>query len=84
MRNDIPEALKRYGFQIDVRDPYSFHLGCVQLVMRERDELIGVADPRRDGAAGGPAPRSATKVSPAASKAARKAKDPTARVGGEP
>jgi gamma-glutamyltranspeptidase/glutathione hydrolase len=72
MRNDIPRALQRQGLQVDVRDPYSFYLGCVQLVMRERNDLIGVADPRRDGAAGGPAPRATTKISTAAAKAARK------------
>jgi len=54
MRSDIPDALRRYGFEIDERDPYSFYLGCVQLVMREGGRFIGVADPRRDGSAGGP------------------------------
>jgi gamma-glutamyltranspeptidase/glutathione hydrolase len=73
MRNDIPEALERYGFRVDVRDPYSFYLGCVQLVIRERDGFIGVADPRRDGAAGGPASRSSTMVSQRAAKSARQA-----------
>ncbi|MHC4235398.1 MAG: gamma-glutamyltransferase family protein, partial [Planctomycetota bacterium] len=55
MRNDIPRALQRSGFEIEIRDPYSFFLGCVQLVVRRGDELVGVADPRRDGSAGGPA-----------------------------
>jgi hypothetical protein len=41
--------------------------------MRERTELIGVADPRRDGAAGGPAHRATTKTSTTAAKAARNA-----------
>jgi gamma-glutamyltranspeptidase/glutathione hydrolase len=54
MRNDIPAALERHGYQIDARDPYSFYLGCVQLVVREKDEFLGVADPRRDGSAAGP------------------------------
>jgi gamma-glutamyltranspeptidase/glutathione hydrolase len=54
MRDDIPLELEKLGFKIKERDPYSFYLGCVQLVMRDRRELIGVADPRRDGAAGGP------------------------------
>lgn len=53
-RDDIPELLARHGFEIDERDPFSFYLGCVQLVMRERTGFIGVADPRRDGSAGGP------------------------------
>ncbi len=54
MRDDIPEMLHRRGFEIDVRDPYSFYLGCVQLVLQEKGEFIGVADPRRDGSAKGP------------------------------
>ena len=58
MRDDLPRALERRGFTIDARDPYSFYLGCVQLVMRNRTEFVGVADPRRDGAAGGPKPGS--------------------------
>jgi len=53
MRSDIPEALRRHGFEIDERDPYSFYLGCVQLVTREGDRFVGVADPRRDGSAEG-------------------------------
>jgi gamma-glutamyltranspeptidase/glutathione hydrolase len=78
MRSDIPEALKRYGFDVDVRDPYSFYLGCVQLVMRDKHELIGVADPRRDGAAGGPTRRAMKTVSSHSAKAARQAKTPAA------
>ena len=55
MRDDIPDALRRHGFEIDVRDPYSFYLGSVQLVVRDGSgKLVGVADPRRDGSAGGP------------------------------
>jgi gamma-glutamyltranspeptidase/glutathione hydrolase len=54
MRDDIPPLLRRHGFDIDVRDPYSFYLGCVQLVLREGGDFVGVADPRRDGSAGGP------------------------------
>jgi gamma-glutamyltranspeptidase/glutathione hydrolase len=54
MRGDIPALLERHGFTIDVRDAHSFYLGCVQLVVRENGEFIGVADPRRDGSAGGP------------------------------
>jgi gamma-glutamyltranspeptidase/glutathione hydrolase len=53
MRDDISERLGKHGYEIDARDPYSFYLGCVQMVMREGKEFIGVADPRRDGAAGG-------------------------------
>jgi len=55
MRSDIPEALQRAGFEVRRRDPYSFYLGCVQLALQNADGIVGVADPRRDGAAGGPA-----------------------------
>ena len=55
MRDDITDILASKGFEIDVRDPFSFYLGCVQMVMRNRrGEYIGVADPRRDGSAKGP------------------------------
>jgi gamma-glutamyltranspeptidase/glutathione hydrolase len=55
MRDDIPRLLAQHGFAIDARDPYSFYLGCVQLVLRENGQFLGVADPRRDGSAAGPA-----------------------------
>ena len=54
MPDSIPAALRRHGFSVDVRDPYSFFLGCVALVVREGHQIVGVADPRRDGSAGGP------------------------------
>lgn len=54
MRSDIPETLEAHGFEIDTRDPYSFYMGCIQLAIRDGDRFVGVADPRRDGAAGGP------------------------------
>lgn len=54
IRDDIPALLQHHGFEIDIRDPYSFYLGCVQLVLHENGEFIGVADPRRDGSAKGP------------------------------
>lgn len=54
MRNDIPAALTCRGFTIKQRDPFSFYLGCVQLVLHEKDTFVGVADPRRDGSAAGP------------------------------
>ena len=53
MRDDLPAALSARGFDVDIREPYAFYLGCVQLVLRERDGFVGVADPRRDGSAGG-------------------------------
>ena len=54
MRDDIPEMLKARGFQINIREPMSFYLGCIQMVLKEGNEFIGVADPRRDGSAAGP------------------------------
>jgi gamma-glutamyltranspeptidase/glutathione hydrolase len=54
MRDDIPLALEEHGLQIDIRDPYSFYMGCVQLALRDQKEFVGVADPRRDGSAAGP------------------------------
>jgi gamma-glutamyltranspeptidase/glutathione hydrolase len=53
MRDDIPDALIKRGFKIDKREPMSFYLGCIQMVLKEKGEFIGVADPRRDGAAVG-------------------------------
>ena len=53
MRSDLPDALRRHGFEVNPLEPYSFYLGCVQLVAHQDGEYIGVADPRRDGAAGG-------------------------------
>jgi gamma-glutamyltranspeptidase/glutathione hydrolase len=55
-RDDIPRLLADRGYEIDERDAYSFYLGCVQMVLRERGGFTGVADPRRDGSAGGPLP----------------------------
>jgi gamma-glutamyltranspeptidase/glutathione hydrolase len=54
MRNDILTLLEQHGFTIDVREPMSFYLGCVQMVLNDNGSYIGVADPRRDGSAGGP------------------------------
>lgn len=54
MRDDIPKVLSSSGFEIDIREPMSFYLGCVQMVLAENNEFIGVADPRRDGSAEGP------------------------------
>ena len=54
MATDVLDALEGAGFELNRRDPYSFYMGCVQMVMNEEGRLIGVADPRRDGAAAGP------------------------------
>jgi gamma-glutamyltranspeptidase / glutathione hydrolase len=55
-RNDIPPFLEKHGFKVDIREPFSFYLGCIQLVLNDEGVFIGVADPRRDGSAGGPEP----------------------------
>ena len=55
VETDVLAALDDAGFEVNRRDAYSFYMGCVQMVMNDRGRLIGVADPRRDGAAGGPA-----------------------------
>jgi len=74
MRDDIPAELERHGFQLDVRDPYSFYLGCVALVVKRKEDFIGVADPRRDGSARGP--RQAPAGGPAAPTAKATAEAP--------
>jgi gamma-glutamyltranspeptidase/glutathione hydrolase len=54
VRTDIQRALRRHGFTLDRRGPFSFYMGCVQMVVRQGRVLVGAADPRRDGAASGP------------------------------
>ncbi|MBD3267969.1 gamma-glutamyltransferase [bacterium] len=54
MRSDVPVLLQKRGFKIRERDPFSFYMGCVQMVLCQDKEFIGVADLRRDGSAGGP------------------------------
>jgi gamma-glutamyltranspeptidase/glutathione hydrolase len=54
MNPDVPNALEKAGYEVKVRDPYAFYMGCVHAVMRDGPHFHGAADPRRDGAAGGP------------------------------
>jgi gamma-glutamyltranspeptidase/glutathione hydrolase len=54
MDPDTTTSLEQAGYSVTARDPYSFYLGCVQAVMRKDGQFHGAADPRRDGAAGGP------------------------------
>ncbi|MFP4529016.1 MAG: gamma-glutamyltransferase family protein [Candidatus Kapaibacterium sp.] len=49
----IPDYIRQNGLEIRELEPYSFFLGCVQLVTRRNGKIIGVADPRRDGSAKG-------------------------------
>ena len=49
------EALAAQGYQIQRLDAFSFKVGGLQLIVKQGESLCGVAEPRRDGAAGGPA-----------------------------
>lgn len=52
--NACRSALQRSGFALDDLSAYSFKMGGLQLAVRSASgQLIGVADPRRDGAAAG-------------------------------
>ena len=56
-RRFAPEArkcLERHGFRLKSLASYSFHVGGLQLVAFDGGAWVGVADPRRDGAAAGP------------------------------
>ena len=57
---DVLDALEGAGFELNRREPYSFYMGCVQMVMADGGGFVGVADPRRDGAAAGPSPPEST------------------------
>jgi len=48
------DALLEHGFTVEALDPYSFKMGGLQLAVRRDGQSIGVAEPRRDGAAGSP------------------------------
>ena len=51
---EIIDYLRREGYRLDKREPYSFYLGSIHAVLRKRDgSFQGVADVRRDGTAGG-------------------------------
>jgi len=48
------DRLRDRGYTLRLLDPYSFKFGGLHLVVRQGGLTIGVADPRRDGAAAGP------------------------------
>jgi gamma-glutamyltranspeptidase/glutathione hydrolase len=50
----VPPALVSSGFRLRPVEAYSYLMGGVQLVQRKDGEFLGVSDPRRDSAAGGP------------------------------
>jgi len=53
----VVDYLARLGYTLSPREPYAFYLGCVQAVLKRQSGsgFHGVADPRRDGTAAGPA-----------------------------
>ncbi len=52
---DVLAELDAYGIRAALSAPYNWHMGSIQLVVRdgETGELVGVADPRRGGHAAG-------------------------------
>jgi len=52
---EVIEALREMGYEVQVREPYDLYFGGVHLIVYdfEQDAWVGVADPRRDGAAAG-------------------------------
>jgi gamma-glutamyltranspeptidase/glutathione hydrolase len=50
----VVAALEEAGFSLVEEPSYAFKLGGLQLLATGRDGFVGVADPRRDGAAGAP------------------------------
>ncbi|MBW2535885.1 MAG: gamma-glutamyltransferase [Deltaproteobacteria bacterium] len=50
----VVEHLRRQGLKINRWDDWAFKAGAVQLAVAGGDGFEGAADPRRDGAAGGP------------------------------
>jgi len=51
----VLDGLGAYGIRVALSAPYNWHMGSIQLVVRDpaTGELIGVADPRRGGYAAG-------------------------------
>jgi gamma-glutamyltranspeptidase/glutathione hydrolase len=45
------KALQTAGFRLTELDPYAFKMGGIQLVSQVGNAIMGVAEPRRDGAA---------------------------------
>lgn len=52
---DVLDGLSALGVRVDLSAPYNWHMGSIQLVIRddETGELVGIADPRRAGRAAG-------------------------------
>ncbi|MGD8328739.1 MAG: gamma-glutamyltransferase [Acidobacteriota bacterium] len=51
----VLDGLGAYGIRVALSAPYNWHMGSIQLVVRDpaTGELIGIADPRRGGYAAG-------------------------------
>lgn len=52
---EVLARLERDGYTLERHEPYSFQFGGMHLAAVDAEGFIGVAEPRRDGAAGGPA-----------------------------
>jgi gamma-glutamyltranspeptidase/glutathione hydrolase len=50
------EALVAQGYELKKLEPFSFKVGGLQLIVKQQESLCGVAEPRRDGAAGASLP----------------------------
>ena len=50
----VRSAIERAGYRVNEWAPWAFQAGGLHLALRQGDRFIGVADPRRDGAAAGP------------------------------
>ncbi len=52
---EVLDGLAAFGVRVNLSAPYNWHLGSIQLVIRDKEsgELVGVADPRRAGHAAG-------------------------------
>jgi gamma-glutamyltranspeptidase/glutathione hydrolase len=50
----VLDRLRRDRFEVEPFERYSFKFGGLQLIARDGDAYVGVAEPRRDGAAAGP------------------------------
>ncbi len=51
---EIIEYLKKEGYRLDKREPFSFYLGSIHAILRRQDRSFqGASDVRRDGTAGG-------------------------------
>jgi len=54
-RNEIIDFLKKMGYEISIKDRYSFYHGAIHAVMKLQTQcgFQGVAEVRRDGTAEG-------------------------------